>query len=65
MQKNKNGIPVQTKTARQQRMDALEDKRLGMKRYALISDEAEVEVVVPHFSPIVEVLKQDGWREIR
>lgn len=65
MQMNKNGIPVQTKTARQQRMDLLEDKQLGMKRFVLIDDEAEVEVVVPHFSPIVEALKQDGWREIK
>lgn len=73
---NKNGIPVQTKenaekhrklkrqTERIKRMQALEDKKLGMKRFALINDEAEVEVVVPHFSPIVELLKGDGWREI-
>lgn len=65
MQTNKNGIPVQTKTARQQRMDSLEDKKLRMKRYALIDDEAEVEVVVPHFSPIIELLGSDGWREIK
>ncbi len=73
---NKNGIPVQTKenaekrrkvkqqAERMKRMQALEDKRLGMKRFALINDEAEVEVVVPHFSPIVDVLKKEGWREI-
>lgn len=65
MQTNKNGIPVQIKSARQQRMELLEDKNSGMKRYALIDDEAEVEVVVPHFSPIVELLKGDGWREIK
>lgn len=73
---NKNGIPVQTKESEEKRrklnrqaerikrMQALEDKKLGMKRFALINDEAEVEVVVPHFSPIVELLKGDGWREI-
>ena len=73
---NKNGIPVQIKEIaekrrklkrqeeRIKRMQAFEDKKLGMKRFALINDEAEVEVVVPHFSPIVELLKGDGWREI-
>ena len=73
---NKNGIPVQTKESEEKRkklkrqaerikrMQALEDKKLGMKRFALINDEAEVEVVVPYFSPIVELLKGDGWREI-
>lgn len=64
MQFNKNGIPVQIKSARQRRLELLEDKKLGMKRYALIDDEAEVEVVVPHFSPIIELLESDGWREI-
>lgn len=74
--RNKNGIPVQTKESEEKRrklkrqaerikrIQALEDKKLGMKRFALINDEAEVEVVVPHFSPIVELLKSDGWREI-
>lgn len=61
---NKHGIPVQTKIAQQQRMDALEDKRSGMKRFVLIDDEANVEVVVPYFSPIIELLEGDGWREI-
>ncbi|MER2111186.1 MAG: hypothetical protein ABS960_00745 [Solibacillus isronensis] len=73
---NKNGIPVQTKESEEKRrklkrqaerikrMQALEDKKLDMKRFALINDEAEVEVVVPHFSPIVELLKGDGWREV-
>lgn len=37
---------------------------LPMKRFVLIDDEAEVEVVVPYFSPIIELLEQDGWREI-
>lgn len=64
MQTNKNGIPVQIKSARQQRMELLEDRKLGMKRYALIDDEVEVEVVVPHFSPIVAELEKNGWREI-
>ncbi|MGE7020436.1 hypothetical protein [Solibacillus cecembensis] len=65
MQMNKNGIPVQTKTARQQRANLLEDKKLRMKRYVLIDEEAEVEIVVPHFSPIVAVLEKDGWRELK
>lgn len=73
---NKNGIPVQKRESEEKRrklkrqaerikrMQALEDKKLGLKRFALISDEAEVEVVVPHFSPIVELLTKVGWREI-
>lgn len=61
---NKHGIPVQTKTARQQRVEMLEGIKLPTRRFALIDDEAEVEVVVPCFSPIVELLKGDGWREI-
>lgn len=65
MQKNKNGIPVQTKTAQQQRAELLEDKQLRMKRFALVNSECDCEVVVPNFSHLIEVLKQDGWREIR
>lgn len=61
---NKNGIPVQTKTAKQQRAEKMKSNQLPMRTFALIDDEAEVEVVVPHFSPIVELLESDGWREI-
>lgn len=61
---NKHGIPVQTKTARQQRVEMLEGIKLPTRRFALIDDEAEVEVVVPHFSPIVEEMLKGGWREV-
>lgn len=62
MQVNKNGIAVQTPRKKRQRKPL--NINLPMRRFALIDDEAEVEVVVPHFSPIVELLKGDGWREV-
>lgn len=52
------------KSAKQQRMEKLAEKQLPMRTFALIDDEAEVEVVVPCFSPIIEELKGNGWREI-
>lgn len=61
---NKNGIPLWVpKHKRKRERKPLSDK-LPMRRFALIDDEAEVEIVVPCFSPIVELLKGDGWREI-
>ncbi|MER2048163.1 MAG: hypothetical protein ABTA23_07995 [Solibacillus sp.] len=62
VQVNKNGIPVHTPKKKRHRKPL--NIHLPMRRFALIDDEAEVEVVVPHFSPIVELLKGDGWREI-
>lgn len=62
MSVNKNGIPFDAPKKKRKRKPL--NYELPMKRFALISDEAEVEIVVPCFSPIVEVLKNDGWREI-
>ena len=59
---NKHGIPFHTPKKKRKRTPL--NIQLPMRRFALIDDEAEVEVVVPHFSPIVELLKGDGWREI-
>ena len=59
---NKNGIPLYAPRKKRKRKPL--NYELPMKRFALIDDEAEVEVVVPHFSPSVELLKGDGWREI-
>ena len=56
---NKNGIPQWVpKHKRKQERKPLK-LQLPMRRFALIDDEAEVEIVVPHFSPIVELLKGD------
>jgi len=63
MQTNKNGIRVQTPKKRHKRKPL--NIELGTRRFALIDDEAQVEVVVPHFSPIIELLKGNGWREIK
>lgn len=64
MQVNRNGIQVQTPGRKRKRERVPLTDRLPMRRFALIDDEAEVEVVVPCFSPIVKLLKGDGWREI-
>ncbi|BAK15830.1 ABC-type metal ion transport system, periplasmic component/surface adhesin [Solibacillus silvestris StLB046] len=61
---NKNGIPQWLPKHKRKRERKPLNIQLPMRRFALIDDEAEVEVVVPHFSPIVELLKGDGWREI-
>lgn len=61
---NKNGIPQwQPKHKRKRERKPL-NIQLPMRRFALIDDEAEVEVVVPFFSPIVEEMLKGGWREI-
>lgn len=60
MQVNKNSIPVQSPQKR-----APLKESLAMRRFRLIDDECDVEVVVPAFSPILEVLRQDGWEEMR
>lgn len=62
---NKNGIRQWVPKHKRKRERKPLNIQLPMRRFALIDDEAEVEVVVPHFSPIVELLKGDGWREIR
>ncbi|MER2153583.1 MAG: hypothetical protein ABS917_05315 [Solibacillus sp.] len=61
---NKNGIPQWVPKHKRKRERKPLTIQLPMRRFALIDDEAEVEVVVPHFSPIVDVLTKDGWREI-
>ena len=65
MQKNKNGIRVQTQTPRRNRKFKEPNFHLPMRKFVLIDDEAEVEVFVPHFSPIIDVLTKDGWREVK
>lgn len=65
MQVDKNGIAIQTPGKRHKRKREPLTESLEMRRFELIDDEAEVEVVVPYLSPILEVLKRDGWREIR
>ena len=61
---NKNGIPFYTPKKKRKRERVPLTDRLPMRRFALIDDVAEVEVVVPYFSPIVELLTKDGWKEI-
>ena len=65
MQVNKNGIAVQTPGKKRNRKRKAPNYHLQLRRFELIDDEAQVEVVVPCFSPILEVLKRDGWREIK
>ncbi|MEK5081165.1 hypothetical protein MKX73_19760 [Solibacillus sp. FSL W7-1436] len=64
MSVNKNGIPFYTPKKKRKRKRVPLTDRLPMRRFALIDDVAEVEVVVPYFSPIVELLTKDGWKEI-
>lgn len=64
MSVNKNGIPFYTPKRKRKRERVPLTDRLPMRRFALIDDVAEVEVVVPYFSPIVELLTKDGWKEI-
>ena len=63
MNVNKNGIPIQApkKTHKRKPLNI----KLKMRRFRLIDKEADVEVVVPHFSPVIKELKKDGWREIK
>ena len=65
MQVNKNGIAIQTPGKRHKRKREPLKESLEMRRFELIDDEAEVEVVVPYFSPIIDVLTRDGWREVK
>ena len=62
MQVNKNGIAVQTPRKRKRNKPNF---HLPMRKFVLIDDEADVEVFVPHFSPIIDVLTRDGWREVK
>lgn len=64
MQVNRNGILVQSPKKRNRKRKA-PNYHLQLRRFVLIDDEAEVEVVVPCFSPILEVLEKDGWREVK
>ena len=59
MSVNKNGIPFYTPKKKRKRERVPLTDRLPMRRFALIDDVAEVEVVVPYFSPIVELLTKD------
>jgi len=61
MQVNKNGIAVQTPRRKHREPNF----HLPMRKFVLIDDEAEVEVFVPHSSPIIDVLTRDGWREVK
>ncbi|MER1998817.1 MAG: hypothetical protein ABS882_03510 [Lysinibacillus sp.] len=63
MQVNKNGIAIATPKKSQKRKKP--NFHLPMRKFVLIDDEAEVEVVVPHFSPILDVLIKDGWRDVK
>lgn len=73
MQVNKNGIAVQTPGKKKKTMTTKKrnhkrrapNYHLQLRRFVLIDDEAEVEIVVPCFSPILELLTKDGWREIK
>ena len=65
MQVNKNGIAVQTPGKKRNQKRKAPNFHLQLRRFVLIDDEAEVEVVVPCFSPIIELLTKDGWREIK
>ena len=64
MQVNKNGIRVQSPKRKQQKRK-VPNFHLRLRRFVLIDDVAEVEVVVPHFSPVIKELKKDGWREVK
>ena len=65
MQVNKNGILVQSPNKKRNRKRKAPDFHLQLRRFELIDDEVEFEVVVPCFSPILELLEKDGWREIK
>ena len=65
MQVNKNGIAVQTPGRKPKRKREVPNFSLRLRRFKLIDKEANVEVVVPHFSPVIKELKKDGWREIK
>ena len=64
MNVNKNGIPVHTPKKKNQRRKPLSYK-LETRRFRLIDDEAEDEVVLPLFSPIIKLMEQDGWEEVK
>ncbi len=63
MAKNKNGIRIAVQRKKQVRRP-IEGLDLVTRRFKLKSDEHDVEVVVPVFSPVLEVLRRDGWEEI-
>lgn len=63
MQINKNGIAIKTpkKITKRKPIEGLD---LNMRRFQLISNECDVIVTIPVFSPIMELMKCDGWIEI-
>lgn len=63
MQINKNGIAIKTPKKIRKRKP-IEGLDLNMRRFQLVSDECDVVVTIPVFSPIMELMKSDGWREI-
>lgn len=65
MQNNKNGIPVYTPGKKNKRQRIKPEFELGKRKFALISDEADVEIIVPDFSPVIELMISDGWKEIK
>ena len=61
VQCNKHGIPVITpKKRRKKNMNHLNHKEFA--EFIRIVDGIEVTVVVLNFTPIVQAMKEDGWK---
>ena len=67
MQVNKNGIAVQTQSARERlkKQRKKPEFELGKQTFYTIVDGVEVTAVIPNFSPVVAVLKDYGWELVK
>lgn len=64
MQKNKNGIPVETKADRRKRKPRKPlEHCIDMVRYSTVVEGIPVEITIPNFSPFRAALEADGWSE--
>lgn len=64
MQVNKNGIPVNQAPKKKRKRKPIEGMDLTMRRFKLVNKEYDVIVTIPVFSPIMDLMKSEGWIEV-
>ena len=64
MQVNKHGFLVHTPGKKIKRKRVKPEYALGQRLFVLEELGDRVEVILPNFSPILELMKSDGWKEV-
>lgn len=64
MERNKNGIRLHTPGQKIKRKRIKPEYALGQRLFVLEELGDRVEVILPNFSPIIELMQQDGWKEV-